>query len=219
MKLKKLAVVSLLALSTCAVMANATNNNQGTPYVGAAVSMGGLDTPSFQGTITYENATLTDLKDDQYQQGLGYRIYGGYLMGINKQLSLGAEVGYANPTNNTYKTPAAGNTKSTTVTYGATYFDVLATAHINLHRKFAIVGKAGFASVTQKIEVGSVGPVISQETAPELALGFAYKLNQNVSINLNADQVMTNGMSEADFLNPEDFATITTYNLGVSYAF
>lgn len=84
---------------------------------------------------------------------------------------------------------------------------------------FTIIGKAGFASVTQKVDVAVIGQDEGTTAAPEAVVGAAFNANKHISLNVNIDKVFTDGMNKTDYLNPDKFATITTYNVGMTYKF
>ena len=224
MKLTKIALISIVALSASAAMAKTSyasnNDTQGQPYVGFELGMGGLDTPSIDShTPAKSNGSVTAFQEDEIHQGFGYHVYGGYLFTINNRLSFGPEVGYAKPTDNTYTATFGALAAPISVIYSPSYIDILGSAKLKLNSHFSVIAKIGFASVTQKIDVAILGVSQGQETAPEMVLGAAYDVNSNISLTANVDKVFTDGMTKTDYLNPDEFASITTYNLGMTYAF
>ena len=222
MKLTKYALIGIMALSSSAAMAKtnfeSNSNTQGHPYVGFEIGMGGLNTPDIDAnTPASKNAAVSGLNTDEEHQGFGYHVYGGYLFNINNRLSIGPEVGYAMPTDNTYTATVNSLTLPISVIYSPSYIDILASAKLNISPKFSMIAKLGFASVTQKIDVAILGKSQGQETAPEGVIGIAYNVNSNISLTANIDQVFTDGMTKQDYLNPDEFASITTYNVGMTY--
>lgn len=224
MKFTKYALISIMALSASAAMAKTTftsnTDTQGNPYVGFELGMGGLDTPDISAdTPASTNTSITGFNLDEKHQGFGYHIYGGYLFNVNNRLSVGPEVGYAMPTENTYTATINSLALPISVIYTPTYIDLLASAKLKLSSRFSMIAKLGVASVTQKIDVAILGVSQGQEIAPEGVLGAAYDVNDSISLTANVDKVFTDGMTKKNYLNPDEFASITTYNLGMTYAF
>jgi opacity protein-like surface antigen len=159
------------------------------------------------------------VQDDGIHKGFGWHIYGGYLFDINPLLSIGPEVGYAQPTKNVYKTSFDQVTLPMTIVYSATYLDLLAAARIHATSHLDIIGKFGAASVTQNIEMPLLGTSTGQQVAPELVAGLAYNVSQNVEVNLTYDTILTDGVNQSDFGKCDKIANINTFELGMNYYF
>lgn len=215
MKTMKILLVAALATLSTVTFAN-TANIPGKLYGGFNVSFGGLDIPNVDG----ESAGLASkYVQDDIHQGFGWHVFGGYLFKVNSQFYLGPELGYVNPTDNTYK-KVSTLTKQTeaNITYSADYLDLLASGRISINNHIDVIGKFGLASITQTVQNGSATSE-GQETAPELVFGAAYNITNNISANVVYDTVLTNSVSKNDFTQADKIADISMINLGMTYTF
>jgi opacity protein-like surface antigen len=210
--MKKIILTTACCLSLSAaafandVQGTTTETNGVGPYIGAALGIGGMDTPKLTDDQTSGNYS------EKLRSGVAGRVYGGYLFGDS--LKYGAEIGASLYPANKY------SVESLNLKYSGYNIDALAVLKYNFS-KFNVFGKAGAVYVPQKFTANLGSYDYSQtnhKILPEVAAGVGYDFTSNLSANLTYSHIFGH---KPDFTadSVTKVAPVNTLMVGLTYYF
>ena len=106
-------------------------------------------------------------------------------------------------------------------------FDLLGVTRYRINNAFSIIGKFGFAQVSETLSADNDGkgkPIDSYNyisTFPELSLGAALNVTQNINVNVSINRIFAENLPSSLDSIPgfQQIPTLDFYAIGLNYQF
>jgi opacity protein-like surface antigen len=202
--MKKSAIVLLSTLGLAAFGASAMTMTNGNFYASAQMGYSAMNISGFSASQT---------------QGLGYRVSGGYLVNLENNLVVGAELGYVGIPTASQSITIAGlpdfGIASTTITNKFTGYaiDLLGVAKYTFAKQYYLIGKIGAASVSQT--ASALGASATETNIqPEFVGGIGYNFTKNISADVTYNYIAGDASG-----NNSSTVPVSSVLAGVTYNF